>query len=221
MGIAQNLSNLRQLIPSQVSIIAVSKTKPASCILEAYNAGQRKFGENKAQELAIKHNELPKDIEWHFIGHLQKNKVKLISPFVRLIHSVDSLPILLEINKEAEKNHRIIDCLLQFHISKEMTKFGLNFQEAGDLLNSPSYTKLSGIRITGVMGMSSFSDDLQLIRQEFHTLKQYFDLLRSGFFKNSEDFNEISMGMSGDFQIAIEEGSTMVRIGTTIFGERH
>lgn len=189
--------------------------------MEAYQAGQRIFGENKAQELVLKHSQLPADAEWHFIGHLQTNKVRLIASFVGLIHSIDGLNLLKEVNKEALKNNRVIDCLLQFHIATEETKFGMDINEAKVLLQSEGYQSFENIRITGVMGMSSFSDDAALVRREFNSLHEYFTELKTLFFKHQDTFSVISMGMSGDYTIAIEEGSNMVRIGTAIFGERN
>jgi pyridoxal phosphate enzyme (YggS family) len=211
---------LRSSVPGNVRIVAVSKTHPASAIMQAYEAGQRIFGENRVQELTAKHAGLPADIEWHFIGHLQSNKVRYIAPFVRLIHSIDSLALLRELNKEALKNNRVIDCLLQFYIATEETKFGLLMAEATAILDSEAYMAMKNIRITGVMGMSSFSDNTDLVRREFRTLHDYFMALKSSHFRDSEVFHEISMGMSGDYHIAIDEGSTMIRIGTTIFGNR-
>ena len=210
----------QQLKTTPAKLIAVSKTKPDWAILELYNKGQRAFGENKAQELAAKYEQLPKDIEWHFIGHLQTNKVKYIAPFVRCIHSIDSIKILKEVNKQAAKNGRVIDCLLQFHIAEEESKFGLDEKEAEVLLASPAASKFENVRITGVMGMATFTDNLEQVRREFKHLKSIFDQLKKAFFSDKEYFKEISMGMSGDYEIAVEEGSTMVRIGTLIFGER-
>jgi PLP dependent protein len=204
----------------QVGLIAVSKTHAPERIMELYALGQRVFGENKTQELAGKYEVLPKDIDWHMIGHLQRNKVKYIASFVRMIHSVDSLKLLEEINKQAQKHQRVIDCLLQFHIAREETKFGLDLQEAGDLLNDPVFPTLENIRICGVMGMASFSEDQQLVRSEFRALHQMFEALKSKYFEKQAWFKEISMGMSGDWEIAVEEGSTMVRIGSAIFGQR-
>lgn len=201
--------------------MAVSKTKPPDIVKQAYDAGHRIFGENKAQEIIVKHEELPADIEWHFIGHLQTNKVRYLAPFVTMIESVDSLKLLKEINKHALKNKRIINCLLQFHIASEETKFGLDPEEAHALLESPEYEAMENIRICGVMGMATFTDDEDTLRKEFRQLKLYFDQLKSSFFKEADWFREISMGMSGDYQIAIEEGSTNVRVGTAIFGSRN
>lgn len=221
IGISENLSRLKMQIPENVIIIAISKTRSVTEILEAYNAGQRVFGENKVQEITAKQLKLPSDIEWHFIGHLQTNKVKYIAPYINLIHSVDSIKLLQEINKEAVKNHRKISCLLQFHIATEETKFGLDLSEAQQILTSTLFKKLDQINIRGVMGMASFSDDPEIVQKEFRTLHQYFDSLKEEFFGNDESFSEISMGMSGDFALAIKEGSTMIRIGTSIFGERN
>lgn len=203
-----------------VTLVAVSKTKPAEDILKLYQSGQRIFGENKVQEMVSKYEVLPKDIQWHQIGHLQKNKVKYIAPFVAMIHAVDSFELLEVTNKEAVKNNRTIDVLLQFHIATEETKFGLNKDEAVQLLTMLEKEPLPNVRICGVMGMASFTEDTNLIRSEFRSLKEIFTSLKSRFFMENPFFNEISMGMSGDYKIAIEEGSTMVRIGSAIFGER-
>ncbi len=211
---------LTELQPTQTRLVAVSKTKPEAEILELYNKGQRIFGENRVQELVAKQEVLPKDIEWHFIGHLQTNKVKYIAPFVACIHSVDSLKLLKEINKQAKKHDRPVDCLLQFHIAEEDTKFGLNLEEAEEILQSPEFQKLKNVRITGVMGMATFTEDEVQVRREFKTLKKIFDTLKSKYFPEAAHFTEVSMGMSGDYAIAVEEGSTMVRIGTLLFGER-
>jgi PLP dependent protein len=203
-----------------VTLVAVSKTKPAEDIMKLYQSGQRIFGENKVQEMVSKYEVLPKDIQWHQIGHLQKNKVKYIAPFVAMIHAVDSFELLEVINKEAVKNNRTIDVLLQFHIATEETKFGLNKDEAVQLLTMLEKELLPNVRICGVMGMASFTEDTNLIRSEFKSLKEIFTSLKSRFFVENPFFKEISMGMSGDYKIAIEEGSTMVRIGSAIFGER-
>lgn len=218
--IAERLLSIQQSLPEDVKLIAVSKTKPNEDIIQAYRAGQRAFGENKVQEMVNKYNELPKDIEWHLIGHLQTNKVKYIAPFVQLIHAVDSLKLLKEINKEAAKNNRIIDCLLQFHIATEESKFGLSFEEATELLESDEFVEMQNVRITGVMGMASFTDNEEQVSDEFRTLYNYFQIIKSHHFRFNPDFKEISMGMSGDYKLAVEEGSTMVRIGSTIFGGR-
>jgi PLP dependent protein len=218
--IAQNLKNILETIPKEVKLIAVSKTKPKEAILEAYELGQRVFGENKVQEMCEKHEALPKDIEWHLIGHLQTNKVKYIAPFVNLIHAVDSLKLLVEINKEAKKNNRTIDCLFQFHIAQEETKYGLSFDEVVEILNNESFIELENIRIVGIMGMATFTDNQEQIEDEFRNLYNFFQVLKSHHFKFNPDFKEISMGMSGDYLLAIEAGSTMVRVGSSIFGGR-
>jgi PLP dependent protein len=220
MGIIKNLNTIKESIPSQVKLIAVSKTYPTERILEIYNSGHKIFGENKAQEIIDKQPQLPDDIEWHFIGHLQTNKVKYIAPFISMIHSIDSLKLLKEINKEALKNNRIIDCLLEMYIASEESKFGLDMNEAVQILESAEFKSLSNIRICGVMGMATYTDDTTLVRKEFKTLKFYFTQLKEKYFPGENFFKEISMGMSGDYTIAIEEGSTIVRIGTAIFGER-
>lgn len=218
--ITENLAHIKSTIPSDVTLVAVSKTKPVSDILEAYNAGQRIFGENKVQEMEEKYNLLPKDIEWHLIGHLQTNKVKYIAPFVAMIHSIDSFKLLKEINKQGKKNERVIECLLQFHIAKEDTKFGLSFEEAQELLSSKEFIELHNISIVGVMGMATFTDNEEQLRDEFRTLENYFHVIKSHYFKYNDAFKHLSMGMSGDYQIAIEEGSNMVRVGSSIFGTR-
>ncbi len=221
MGIPQNIENIKATLPNGVQLIAVSKTKPNEDIMEAYNAGTRVFGENKPQELMRKYEELPKDIEWHFIGHLQTNKVKYIAPFVTLIHGVESIKLLKEINKQAVKNNRVIDCLLQFHIAEEDTKFGLSLIEAEEILDSESFKALQNIRIVGVMGMATYTNNPQQIENEFESLRNIFNILKTDFFADTDSFKELSMGMSGDYQLAIKHGSTMVRIGSTIFGARN
>jgi len=218
--ISEKLVEIQKKIPANVCLVAVSKTKPVSDLFEAYQAGQRHFGENKVQEMTEKWEVLPKDIQWHLIGHLQTNKVKYIAPYVHLIHSVDSLKLLAEINKQGVKCQRVISVLLQFYIAKEETKFGLDYEEAIVLLNSEEYKNFENIQIVGVMGMASFTDDEKNIRSEFAQLKELFSKLKASFFQNNESFKEISMGMSGDYQLAIEEGSTMVRVGSSIFGGR-
>jgi len=218
--ISKKLAEIQKTIPTNVYLVAVSKTKPVSDLLEAYEAGQRHFGENKVQEMTEKWEVMPKDINWHLIGHLQTNKVKYIAPFVHLIHSVDSLKLLAEINKQAEKNQRVIDVLLQFFIAKEETKFGLDYQEATELLNSESFKNFKNIQVIGVMGMASFTDNQAVVKSEFAHLKTIFQQLKTEFFKDSATFKEISMGMSGDYQLAIEQGSTIVRVGSSIFGGR-
>lgn len=221
MSIADNLKEIKELIPENVKLIAVSKTMPVEMIQEAYDEGQRVFGENKPQELRDKYEIMAKDIQWHLIGHLQTNKVKYIAPFVYLIHSVDSIKLLSEINKEAIKNNRIINCLLQIDIAHEDTKFGLLEDEAKDLLLSDEYKSMKNIKICGVMGIGSITDDENQTRKEFKNLKDIFTHLRDEFFKTDISFSEISMGMSSDFSIAIEEGTTIVRVGSSIFGARN
>jgi len=218
--IQENISRILKTIPSNVTLVAVSKTKPVELLLEVYASGQRIFGENKVQEMIEKFEQMPKDIQWHLIGHLQTNKVKFIAPFVSLIHSVDSLKLLIEINKEAKKNNRIIDCLLQFHIAEEETKFGLSIEEAKELLESPTFIEMQNIAIVGIMGMASFTDNTEIVTHEFRVLEGYFQIIKSHFFTFNPEFKEISMGMSGDYLLAIEEGSTMVRVGSSIFGSR-
>ena len=211
---------LKNLAPTSTTLVAVSKTKPAEAILELYNQGQRIFGENKVQELTWKHEALPKDIVWHAIGHLQTNKVKYIAPFVSMIHSVESLKLLREIEKQARKNSRVIDILLQFHIAEEDTKFGLDLSEAREIINSDFYKNAENIKVVGVMGMATFTNDKNQVRNEFRTLKNIFDDLKKEFFESDDSFKEISMGMSGDYELAVEEGSTMVRVGSLLFGAR-
>ncbi len=211
-----------ELQANGVTLVAVSKTKPASDILELYSLGQRDFGENYVQELVDKAAQLPKDIRWHFIGHLQSNKVKYIAPFVHLIHGVDSLKLLKEINKQAAKHNRIIDVLLQVHIAQEETKFGFDAYELQELLqtHSAELQELSGVRVCGLMGMASFSDNTELVRSEFHQLRSLFEQHRSRTADNIQ-LTILSMGMSGDYKMAIEEGSTLVRIGSLLFGSRN
>lgn len=221
MSIKDNLSNLLEQIPEKAKLVAVSKTMPNDVIMEAYNAGQRLFGENKVQELTAKQPDLPSDIEWHFIGHLQRNKVKYIADFVSMIHAVDSLRLLKEINKQAERSERVINCLLQFHIAEESTKFGMDLDEGAALVKELQKAPLNHVRISGVMGMGTFTDDMELVRKEFQNLRNIFEQLKTNYFAQDENFKEISMGMSNDFQVAIEEGSTIIRIGSTIFGERN
>lgn len=221
MSVAENIDKIKSTLPAHVQLVAVSKTKPNDLILEAYHHGQKIFGENKVQELASKYESLPKDIEWHFIGHLQTNKIKYIVPFVHLIHGVDSFKLLKSIDSEAKKAGRIISCLLQFHIAEEETKFGLSIEEAIEILDYEEYKKLQNIRLSGVMGMATYTEDTNQVRKEFAALKSFFDLLKSKYFTHDTGFREISMGMSGDYPIAVEEGSTMIRIGSNIFGERN
>ena len=221
MDIGSKILAIKQNIPANVKLVAVSKTKPNEDILAAYNSGHKIFGENKVQDLAKKQSELPKDIEWHFIGHPQSNKVKFIAPFISLIHGVDSLKLLKIINKEGRKNSRTVNCLLQFHIAEESTKFGLSIREAKEILNSEEFKTLENVKIAGVMGMATYTDDKNRIRNEFRALNNIFNLLKNEYFSNSEIFKEISMGMSDDYLIAIEEGSTLIRVGSIIFGARN
>jgi pyridoxal phosphate enzyme (YggS family) len=220
MSIAQNLTQIKSQIPSRVTLVAVSKTKPVSDLMEAYNAGQRIFGENKIQEMTEKWEQMPKDIEWHMIGHVQTNKVKFMAEYVSLIHGVDSLKLLQEINKQAKKYNRVIDCLLQIHIAEEETKFGLNEEELNHILTSDDFKSLENIRIVGLMGMATFTENQNQIEKEFNHLKAIFDNSKK---LNTEhcQLNTLSMGMSGDYQLAISCGSTMVRIGSSIFGTRN
>ena len=217
MSIKDNLHKIQSKLPGNVTLVAVSKTKPVSDLMEAYNAGQRVFGENKIQEMAEKHELMPKDIEWHMIGHVQTNKVKYMAEFVSLIHGVDSLKLLKEINKQAKKHNRIIYCLLQIKIAKEDSKFGMSTEAATALLQSEAYSELKNINVVGVMGMATFTDDITQIKSEFTYLKSSFDKLK---LLNS-NFEIVSMGMSGDYQLAIECGSTMIRVGSSIFGTRN
>ena len=221
MSITANISAIKKEIGTRnVKLIAVSKTKPVESILEAYEAGHRLFGENMVQELVEKHEKLPKDIEWHLIGHLQTNKVKYIAPFINLIHSVDSLKLIQEINKQALKHDRIIDCLLQLEIADEETKFGMDMAEAIELLRSNEFQELKNVRICGVMGIATFTDNPNMTAEEFYELKTFFNGLKDTFFRKDPAFKEISMGMSGDYHLAIEKGSTLIRLGSTIFGGR-
>jgi pyridoxal phosphate enzyme (YggS family) len=221
MSIADNIKSLKKETGDiNVTLLAVSKTKPAADLQQAYDAGQRLFGENTVQELVEKQEQLPKDIEWHLIGHLQTNKVKYIAPFVSMIQSVDSLKLLQEINKHAEKNKRVIDCLLQIYIADEETKFGLGFDEAIELLRSEEYATLKNIRIRGLMGIATNTDVAKQIKDEYYELKTFFDGIKLSFFRKEESFDTLSMGMSSDYKVAIEQGSTMVRLGSTIFGGR-
>jgi pyridoxal phosphate enzyme (YggS family) len=219
MSIAQNLLKIKSTLPENVTLVAVSKTKPIPDLMEAYDAGQRIFGENKIQEMAEKWEAMPKDIEWHMIGHVQTNKVKFMAQFVSLIHGVDSLKLLEEINKQAKKNNRIIDCLLQIYIAEEETKFGLDEEELNEILASTRFQEMKNIRIVGLMGMATFTDNQEQIKKEFTHLKAIFDKLQPLNTENCQ-LGTISMGMSGDYQLAIECGSTMVRIGSSIFGGR-
>ncbi|WP_179353986.1 YggS family pyridoxal phosphate-dependent enzyme [Winogradskyella vidalii] len=217
MKIAENLLEIKSNLPEQVTLVAVSKTKPVSDLMEAYNAGQRIFGENKIQEMVEKHEEMPKDIEWHMIGHVQRNKVKYMAEFVSLIHGVESFKLLKEINKQAQKHDRIIDCLLQIKIAEEDSKFGMSAKNASALLKSDDIAELKHIKIVGVMGMATFTDDRNQVKNEFELLNSTFTALKT---INSE-LNILSMGMSGDYQLAIDCGSTMIRVGSSIFGVRN
>lgn len=222
MGIAENIQQIVTEISPAARLIAVTKTKPVEMLMEAYQAGFKRYGENKVQEMVGKYEQMPKDIEWHLIGHLQSNKVKYMASFVAMIHSVDSLKLLQEINKQAAKNNRVIDCLLQVFIAQEETKFGLSEEELGELLLSEELQLMQNVRIVGLMGMASNTDDEDQVRLEFRGLKQLFDKLnaRAADFPANVDLKEISMGMSGDYPIAVEEGSTLVRVGSAIFGSR-
>lgn len=221
MDAVDRFNEIKAKIPADVAIVAVSKTKPAALIEELYiKSGHKMFGENKVQELEAKHLILPIDINWHFIGHLQTNKIRYIAPYVGLIQSVDSFRLLHEINKEALKCKRVIPCLLQFHIAREEAKFGFSFDEANHMLDDRLFQELSNISINGVMGMATYTTDSHLIRAEFTTLVKYHNALKAGYFADKPEFKEISMGMSDDYLLAIEEGSTLVRIGSGIFGDR-
>ncbi|WP_299315348.1 YggS family pyridoxal phosphate-dependent enzyme [uncultured Aquimarina sp.] len=216
-SIEENLKHILKTVPKEVTLVAVSKTKPVSDLLEAYQAGQRIFGENKIQEMTQKWEEMPKDISWHMIGHVQTNKVKFMAPYVDTIHAVDSFKLLKEVNKQAIKNDRTINCLLQIKIAQEESKFGLNNEEVIDLLNSQEVKSLTNINITGLMGMATFTDNKEQIKNEFNNIKSLFEILKT----DHPTLKTLSIGMSGDYQFAIESGSTMVRIGSSIFGERN
>lgn len=220
MSIAENIDALRRQLPEKVTLVAVSKTHPVERLMEAYAAGLRHFGENRVQELLPKQGVMPSDVRWHMIGHLQSNKVRSIVPFVHLIHSIDSPALLVTVNKEAERIGRVIDVLLQFHIATEETKFGLDLEEAVVLLGSGDFRSMRNVRIRGVMGMASFSEDQEQVRAEFRSLRSIYNELRDGFFSGDAAFDTLSMGMSGDWRIAVEEGSTLIRVGSAIFGSR-
>ncbi|MFD2865258.1 YggS family pyridoxal phosphate-dependent enzyme [Mucilaginibacter antarcticus] len=221
MSIADNIKSLKtETTSKKVTLIAVSKTKTAADVQEAYDAGQRLFGENMVQEMVEKYEQLPKDIEWHQIGHLQTNKVKYIAPFISMIQSVDSMKLLQEINKQGEKNKRVIDCLLQIYIADEETKYGLGFDEAIELLWSEEYITLKNVRIRGLMGIATNTDLEKQLRDEFQELKVFFDGVKASFFRKEDSFDTISMGMSSDYELAIAQGSNMIRVGSTIFGDR-
>lgn len=221
MSIADNIKSLKNetgLI--NITLLAVSKTKPVEDLQQAYDAGQRLFGENTVQELVEKQERLPKDIQWHLIGHLQTNKVKYIAPFISMVQSVDSMKLLQEINKHAEKNKRVIDCLLQIYIADEETKYGLGFDEAIELLRSEEYAALKNIRIRGLMGIATNTDNEKQIKDEYYELKTFFDGIKTSFFRKEESFDTLSMGMSSDYKVAVEQGSNMIRLGSNIFGKR-
>ncbi|MFO7575873.1 MAG: YggS family pyridoxal phosphate-dependent enzyme [Bacteroidales bacterium] len=218
--VAQNIGFLRNTVPDSVTIVAVSKTKPPAIIMEAYEAGHRVFGENRVQELMSKKDYLPSDINWHLIGHLQSNKVRFVVPFISMIESVDSYKLLKVIDREAGKAGKKINCLLQIHIATEDTKFGFSIEEIEEMLNDPGFVNLSHINICGVMGMATFTDNQSIVSDEFRQLRHYYERMKRDFFATSDDFKELSMGMSGDYITAIEEGSTIIRVGSLIFGER-
>lgn len=218
--IAANIISLRRTLPPDVTLVAVSKTRSVDEIMEAYYAGQRCFGENRVQEILNKKDHLPQDIDWHLIGHLQRNKVKFIVPFIRMIHSVDSLRLLSSVNSEASKINRVVDVLLQVHIAREETKFGFSREEIDEMMASAEFRELRHIRICGVMGMATFTSDTDQVRMEFRSLSDLFLDLKNRYFPSDEWFRDISMGMSGDYETAIQEGSTIIRVGSLIFGER-
>ncbi len=217
MDISENIKKYKDELPENVKLVAISKTKPNEDILEAYRAGQRIFGENKIQEMTDKWEALPQDIQWHMVGHVQRNKVKYMAPFVSLIHAVDSLKLLKEINKRAKQNERSINCLLQVKIAEEDSKFGISREEVAEILSSEAYANMNNVKVIGLMGMATFTDDEDQVKAEFNYLKSVFDELRD----QHPELEELSMGMSGDYQLAIECGSTMVRIGSSIFGARN
>ena len=221
MSIKNNLLTIQSTLPQYVTLVAVSKTKPVADLMEAYDAGQRIFGENKIQEMTEKAEQMPKDIQWHMIGHVQSNKVKLMAPYVVLVHGVDSFKLLEEINKQAGKNNRIIECLLQVHIAEEETKFGLDESELQDIITSESFKNLHHIKVTGLMGMATFTENQDQVKKEFLQLKSIFDTLQSQPVQHNLQPTILSMGMSGDYELAIACGSTMVRIGSSIFGHRN
>lgn len=220
MPIGEQITRLRKELPEGVSLLAISKYQPIEALQEAYDAGQRMFGENHIQEMAAKASTLPKDIQWHFTGHVQTNKIKYMAPFVNLIHAVDSFRLLREIDKHAAKHERCIDCLLQIHIAQEETKYGLSVDECRHLLANEPWHELQHVRITGLMAMGSNTDDMEQVRSEFKQIKNLFDELKEKYFPDEPSFCQISEGMTDDYPIAIEEGSTIVRIGSMIFGER-
>lgn len=221
MNIIDNLNKIKRSIPDTVKLVAVSKTKPASMILELFRVGQIDFGENKVQDLLAKQEELPDEIRWHMIGHLQTNKVKYIAPFVHMIHGVDSLKLLETIDKEGKKNGRVISCLMQLHIASEETKFGLSEEELEEILSSAEYKNLQFVSLLGLMGMSTFTEDSEKVRSEFRNLKRIFEKVKEKHFASESGFSILSMGMSDDYTIAVEEGSNMIRVGSSIFGNRN
>lgn len=220
MNIRENIEQVLSDLPQGVRLVAVSKFHPVEALKEAYDAGQRIFGENKVQEMGAKQEVLPKDIEWHFIGHLQTNKIKYIVPYVSLIHGIDSYKLLNEVNKAAGQNGRVIDCLLQLHIAQEETKFGFSFEECRQMLTDGEWKNLTNIRICGLMGMASNTEDEEQIKREFRSLKSFFDEMAHTHFADKPEFRELSMGMSHDYRMAVTEGSTLIRVGSKIFGER-
>lgn len=221
MNIKEIINEIKSKLPQSTRLVAVSKFHPAEAISEAYDGGQRIFGESKVQELEEKYKVLPKDIEWHFIGHLQTNKVKYIAPYISMIHAVDSYKLLCEINKQAQKANRVIKCLLEIHIAKEDSKYGFSFESCRQMLDTEDWKGLENVSVCGVMGMATFTDDDAEIRNEFKSLHDFFTELKNSYFSNDDNFREISMGMSDDYPIAIEEGSTMIRVGSKIFGVRN
>lgn len=221
MNIKEIINEIKSELPQSTRLVAVSKFHPAEAISEAYDGGQRIFGESKVQELEEKYKVLPKDIEWHFIGHLQTNKVKYIAPYISMIHAVDSYKLLCEINKQAQKANKVIKCLLEIHIAKEESKYGFSFESCRQMLDTEDWKGLENVSVCGVMGMATFTDDDAEIRNEFKSLHDFFTELKNSYFSNDDNFREISMGMSDDYPIAIEEGSTMIRVGSKIFGVRN
>ncbi|MFP4556367.1 MAG: YggS family pyridoxal phosphate-dependent enzyme [Bacteroidales bacterium] len=221
MSVVTNLKKLKSELPDNVTLVAISKTHPPEVVLDAYNAGHHIFGENKVQELVAKQEALPSDIEWHMVGHLQTNKVKYIAPFVSLIHSVDSLKLLKEINKQAKKHERVIRCLLQMHIAEEDTKFGLDQKDLAEIMDSEQFKSFENVQVVGLMGMATFTEDTEQVKREFRSLKKIFDDVKKKYFSSSSSFTVLSMGMSGDYKLALKEGSNMVRVGSNIFGARN
>jgi len=220
MDPAGNIISLRKQIPDRVKIVVVSKTRTVEEMLKVYGTGHKIFGENRVQEFLAKKDSLPPDIEWHFIGHLQTNKVKSLIPHTAMIHSADSFRLIANINREAEKLNMVVKCLIQFHIAQEETKSGFTRDEAEAMILSPDFARMKNILFCGVMGMATLTDDMNQVRNEFRTLREYFTFFRQKYFSNNQYFREISMGMSGDYMVAVEEGSTIIRVGTLIFGER-